>query len=1058
MTNGKIKAFAVIAASMFVLGSTGVLLGFKMKKGSDNSAKQYDENNVGVISCAAVEEEHIAETSDGMAKFADNELLVVAKAGTLRKKVEKLASSFGAEIVGEIEQTGDYQLRFENAATEDELNSIKEQILKSDIVESCGMNYISEMTPASIHRGSEYGKVGIDDAILSPFKVSGMWGHDYVGAPYAWELLDSVEDKINPVNVGLLDSGFNEHEDLDYAGIYNNPEGENNHGTHCAGIMAASSEDDTGICGIYPYGNGRLYASAHNMNYTKLAKRQWFTSSMSLKAGLSELIFRNVKVINVSLCFNWRSGKEDYKKNNGETVNCYRYKLLTKEFTEKSPIAADADYLIFIDTIYENNYYHDQTNQLADFLQRTLSLKYDFVICCAAGNDSSKNRHYDAKSTSFFTMIRENEYPGVYNRILVVGSVGTSMSGSAFLEKDKISDYSNNGTRVDIYAPGYMIRSTVGENQYKGNNIFDNCDGTSAASPFVAGAAADVWTVNNSLSGDQVKETVVNSYRNDSKDSVHVLNVPKAIISAANRTDGKGSSVESNKGMIMGWVYYNPKRGEKYNEKDFTAVTDAKIILYKQGDPKNKKQYLNTDSYGHFEAIVEPGEYTIGVESPKYGKAIANYENDGVITVEPNTVNTTIIHYPMQELPKKDEKKNEQKTEENKEEYSIIRFDVLDSETHEKIDRYNIGIVFVEDGKQVLKGYNPFVDYDSEYSLNLKLPYSDGKKYTMLMRVEGYNEACVEITLGDERDYVGEPTYLDRISNPDEIKEEEQTDSAVICFDVIAADTEEIIGRERIGIAFEDGDGRQILKDFDPFLHGSHDYSVELQFPHEKGREYILRVKVAGYKTSRIKIIISDTLYRVEEPVYLVRDYETDDYLTDGEKPVSMDFRPEDDYIPGSDDYVSRVNGNDFEHDVPQEQNTGWKEAYIDYVRRNELDIISTRRVLWLIDVDNDGIPELFECEVSGDGIMKASVHSYSRNSGKMTGVMSLGMCKVYFGRGGVVFIRPDDSMTGYVLSDGGFEPRNASQEMNLLAMKNIMSSEYTGSSDKLIESKILSY
>ena len=38
---------------------------------------------------------------------------------------------------------------------------------------------------------------------------------------------------------------------------------EKDHGTHVAGIMAAKTGDSTGICGVYPYGDGNLYGVSY---------------------------------------------------------------------------------------------------------------------------------------------------------------------------------------------------------------------------------------------------------------------------------------------------------------------------------------------------------------------------------------------------------------------------------------------------------------------------------------------------------------------------------------------------------------------------------------------------------------------------------------------------------------------------------------------------------------------------------------------------------------------------------------------------------------------------
>ena len=58
-------------------------------------------------------------------------------------------------------------------------------------------------------------------------------------------------------------------------------------------------------------------------------------------------------------------------------------------------------------------------------------------------------------------MIEQAEYPGVYDRIIVVGALEMNYDPVAGTSTIDIAGYSNGGVRTDIYAPGSNIFSTT---------------------------------------------------------------------------------------------------------------------------------------------------------------------------------------------------------------------------------------------------------------------------------------------------------------------------------------------------------------------------------------------------------------------------------------------------------------------------------------------------------------------------------------------------------------------------------------------------------------------
>jgi len=113
--------------------------------------------------------------------------------------------------------------------------------------------------------------------------------------------------------------------------------------------------------------------------------------------------------------------------------------------------------------------------------------KYSDVLCViAAGNESANNN-------STFS------FPASYNLSNIIAVAASD-------QNDELADFSNYGSlSVHLAAPGVSILSTVL------GGAFDSYDGTSMASPHVAGAAALIKSANTSLHAADLKSVILNT-------------------------------------------------------------------------------------------------------------------------------------------------------------------------------------------------------------------------------------------------------------------------------------------------------------------------------------------------------------------------------------------------------------------------------------------------------------------------------------------------------------------------------------------------------------------
>ncbi|MDE6530867.1 MAG: S8 family serine peptidase, partial [Lachnospiraceae bacterium] len=519
-------------------------------------------------------------------------------------EVEAYLAQNGAGIVGYIEATNDYQVEMYQDTDMADVQELTERIGLQAWVRHIGLNYLwlEEAEFRTTDPWSESGNAAHGELITNT--PSGHnWGLDaidYVGALVNAGVISSkfdstssiTTDHLTTVRMGIYDTAFDEwHEDLDdnfvctwnnftqyecndhsncpdhgmHVGLKDAFEEQMNreesqqlaHGTHVAGTMCAEFNNGIGINGICIKNELYGYAS-HGPEWTmpedKIGEREYTT--FEAECGFGVLITNHVKVINYSMGL--RDGL------------AYAASVDTGERGRRA--------IEYLDL---------QSGFMEEFLSKLLDNGYDFLIVAAAGNDNndtyyrciSTNNVYiggyitvgdaekeiakdervvetlgielavsfnasgnvNAKYNSILNYI-SNTSP-CYDHILCVGSVDYDRNGNY-----PISDFSNGGDRVNIYAPGRYIYSTYlsgcaqlnYERWREDENInYGRLQGTSMAAPHVSGVAGLAYNVDPDISAADLKQIIINTAKDIN--GIHILNAADVIADVVQYKESDGT-------------------------------------------------------------------------------------------------------------------------------------------------------------------------------------------------------------------------------------------------------------------------------------------------------------------------------------------------------------------------------------------------------------------------------------------------------------------------------------------------------------------------------------
>lgn len=399
-------------------------------------------------------------------KYVDDTIIIIGEQDISYSDMTTLVDSVGGKICGYIEIIDFYQISFNNKSYE-ELANICAILSDNNMVKIAIIDYFEE-TPVS-------------DTSTEMFSdsVYDYYYHDMIDSYKAWNL---SENFITDITVGMIDTPvYYIHDDinvvnhsdyscdmLDNESILTSP----SHGTHVAGIISASSAGEApGICQ-----NANIYSE----NGINNSISYWIAAMVNM------IVNNNIKVLNISMGYN-----------------------------SYIPVSAS------LGCEFSLQYIENENELFEAVLNNILQSGYEFLICISAGNEtgtslyktnsmffsygekeklrkydifgvfSSEPEYCDSKYQFSMTSIDDTN---VRDRIMIVGSCDNSK---------RYSDFASAGEGVDIVAPGEYIYSTGYYDKY------EHMSGTSMAAPFVSGSAALLFAIDDSLTGAQVKDILI---------------------------------------------------------------------------------------------------------------------------------------------------------------------------------------------------------------------------------------------------------------------------------------------------------------------------------------------------------------------------------------------------------------------------------------------------------------------------------------------------------------------------------------------------------------------
>ncbi|MDK2964803.1 S8 family serine peptidase [Lacrimispora sp.] len=389
----------------------------------------------------------VLEAKDKTPMILTNQFIIQFKPDVTREEINKINDSNNVKIIENINwEENSYLVE----TTEGKAVSALEMANtyhENDKVIYAQPNFVRLLKPMAAISNDTY--VNKQWALNNTGQTGGIAGED-IHISEAWEITKGNKDII----IAIIDEGVDyKHEDLNvsdklvtgYDACYKRndptPKSADAHGTACAGIAAAKSDNNKGIAGVAPECKIMGVRIAYGVNYG--SGTIWVTDDAKIADGIAKSVERGADVLSNS----WGGGEDS------QTI----------------------------------------TNAINNAKRNGRNGK-GCVVCFAAGNEDG--------SVS---------YPGSLDNVITVAACNEYGERKSKTSRD--GEYwwgSNYGPEVDVAAPGVHIFTTdiMNKSGYSSNNYVEDFNGTSAATPHVAGVAALVLSVAPELKASQVEDII----------------------------------------------------------------------------------------------------------------------------------------------------------------------------------------------------------------------------------------------------------------------------------------------------------------------------------------------------------------------------------------------------------------------------------------------------------------------------------------------------------------------------------------------------------------------